>query len=98
MALFLTIVFGLSVTSFLSRFFLHPVRDNLTALPNDQFLDEFLIVVSPEPQFKAKLFPKASTKGWLVTEVFPDDPAPLTAIGVKYDGTEGIYFSLTPNS
>jgi IS1 family transposase len=31
---FSPIVFGLSVTSSLSRFFLHPLRDNLTSLPN----------------------------------------------------------------
>lgn len=50
--------------------------------------------VEPEPAFDLAFFPGATGGGWMVWAVYEDDPAPLLAYGLAYDGSGGIYFSL----
>ena len=53
-------------------------------------------VVNPDPKFDISFFPGAKGGGWLSWLVYQDDPAPLLAIGIEYDGSGGFFFSLTP--
>ncbi len=76
-----------------------PVKFNygtFRAVTNGQVSTNLPLVVAPDPRYDFSLFPGSAAKGWFVQVVYPDDPDPLLVMGMAYDGTGGIYFSLTP--
>ena len=52
-------------------------------------------VVDPEPELRGQLYSGASTEGWYVFMVSKTDAAPKVVYGANYDGSGGIWFSLT---
>jgi len=49
-----------------------------------------------EPEFDVTLFAGGEAEGLIALLVAIDDPAPLAAIGMKSDGSGGLFFALTP--
>ncbi len=54
--------------------------------------------VDPEPSLTTSLYPGASHEGWGTYQVAIDDSNPLLAFAREYDGTGGVWFSLTQTS
>lgn len=52
-------------------------------------------VVLPDPKFRTKIYPGGSYEGWAAFIVKTDDANPLLAYNRKYDGSNGVWFSLT---
>ncbi len=57
--------------------------------------DEFYSVVEPSPQLSTALYAGAEHEGYVAFKVKKDDKDPKICFGAKYDGTGGIWFSLS---
>lgn len=66
---------------------------DIKALSKGQVIDDINLTVAPKPSLDIKFFPGAAGGGWIVKEVYADDPSPLLIFGVSYDGSGGVYFS-----
>jgi len=49
-----------------------------------------------QPDLELSLFQGGTGDGWIALPVAVDDPNPLLVIGLRDDGSGGIFFSLTP--
>jgi len=57
--------------------------------------DEFYSVVEPSPQLSTALYAGAEHEGYITFKVKKSDTAPKICFGANYDGTGGIWFSLS---
>src|SRR5258708_10145828 len=65
-----------------------------TVLSDSQFISP-LTLIALNPKFDTLALPGATIRGWIVKQVFADDPAPLLAWGIDpSNGNGGMYFSI----
>jgi len=50
---------------------------------------------TPNPELQGHLYNDVSMEGWLLFAVATTDKSPKMVYGTNYDGTGGIWFSLT---
>ncbi|MFN2226702.1 MAG: hypothetical protein ACK2UY_10350 [Anaerolineae bacterium] len=53
-------------------------------------------LVEPPPAFELEFFPGGEGGGWMAWVIYEDDPAPLLAYGLEYDGSGGVFFAAVP--
>ncbi len=57
--------------------------------------NDTLIVVNPDPQFRGNVFAGGTLEGYFTVQVSQSDKAPKLVFGNRYDGSGGIWFSLS---
>lgn len=68
---------------------------SFTAYSSDNVEYKDYIMVSPQPEFRGKVYKDGTLEGYVAFIVKTTDKTPKIVFGEKYDGTGGIWFSLT---
>lgn len=61
---------------------------------NSEYTNDTMII-APKPQFSGDAYVGGTIEGYMALLVDKNDTAPKTVFGVNYDGTGGVWFSLT---
>lgn len=65
------------------------------AYSSDNVEYDSAFVVDPDPQFSGSVYEGGTLEGYFAVQVSQSDKAPKLSFGTKYDGSGGIWFSLT---
>ena len=76
-----------------TQFSVSPV--NFKAISSSGVTYDSSFAVDPDPSLTTSLYPGASHEGWATYQVALSDSNPLLAFAREYDGTGGVWFSLS---